>query len=64
MRVAGITFKDKDGVQIAEGDYMAGILLPVVVIQSRQKPPWCFAGNINQSVETLVKTSHSAGAVP
>lgn len=37
--VAGITFKDKDGVQIMK-DYMASGSLPVVVIQSKRRLPW------------------------
>jgi predicted ATP-dependent Lon-type protease len=37
--VAGITFKDKDGVQIMK-DYMASGSFPVAVILSKPKHPW------------------------
>jgi ATP-dependent Lon protease len=54
--VAGISFKDKDGVQIMK-DYMASSFA-----RGRDAinayASMVFVGNINQPVDTLVKTSH------
>lgn len=55
--VAGITFKDKDGVQIMK-DYMASGSFSRGRDSIEGKASMVFVGNINQSVETLVKTSH------
>lgn len=61
--VAGISFKDHDGVQIMK-DYMASGSF------SRGRDPvnadasLVFVGNINQSVDTLVKTGHLFAPFP
>jgi len=61
--VAGISFKDTDGVQIMK-DFMASGSF------SRGRDPisadasMVFVGNINQSVDTLVKTSHLFAPFP
>ena len=54
--VAGIKFKDKDGVQIMKG-YMASGQFSRGKAQIQAKASMVFVGNINQSVETLLKTS-------
>ncbi len=61
--VAGITFKEKDGVQIMK-DYMASGSFargrdPVSAYASM-----VFIGNINQPVDTLLKTSHLLAPFP
>ena len=61
--VAGISFSDKDGVQIMK-DYMAsGSFVrgrdPVSAYASM-----VFVGNINQAVDTMVKTSHLLAPFP
>lgn len=61
--VAGISFKDRDGIQIMK-DFMASGSF------SRGREPisadasMVFVGNINQSVETLVKTGHLFAPFP
>lgn len=61
--VAGINFKDQDGIQIMK-DFMASGSF------SRGRDPisadasLVFVGNINQSVETLIKTSHLFAPFP
>lgn len=55
--VAGIRFKDKDGIQIMK-DYMASGSFSRGRDSIEAKASMVFVGNINQSVETLVKTSH------
>ena len=55
--VAGISFKDKDGVQIMK-DYMAPGSFARGREQMEASASMVFVGNINQSVESLVKTSH------
>ncbi|MDC5273125.1 protease Lon-related BREX system protein BrxL [Acinetobacter baumannii] len=55
--VAGISFKDKDGVQIMK-DYMASGSFARSREQMEASASMVFVGNINQSVESLVKTSH------
>lgn len=55
--VAGITFKDKDGVQIMK-DYMASGSFSRGRDAISANASMVFVGNINQSVDTLVKTSH------
>ena len=54
--VAGIKFKDKDGVQIMKG-YMASGSFSRGKAEIQAKASMVFVGNINQSVETLLKTS-------
>ncbi|MBJ2465881.1 BREX system Lon protease-like protein BrxL, partial [Salmonella enterica subsp. enterica serovar Albany] len=61
--VAGITFKDKDGVQIMK-DYMASGSFSRGRDSIEGKASMVFVGNINQSVETLVKTSHLLAPFP
>jgi len=55
--VAGIKFKDKDGVQIMKG-YMASGQFSRGKAQIQAKASMVFVGNINQSVETVLKTSN------
>lgn len=54
--VAGIKFKDKDGIQIMKG-YMASGSFSRGKAEIQAKASMVFVGNINQSVETLLKTS-------
>ncbi|MBD2803155.1 protease Lon-related BREX system protein BrxL [Xenorhabdus sp. ZM] len=61
--VAGITFKDKDGVQIMK-DYMASGSFSRGRNSIEGKASMVFVGNINQSVDTLVKTSHLLAPFP
>ena len=55
--VAGITFKDKDGVQIMK-DYMASGSFSRGKEAKSASASMVFVGNINQSVDVLLKTSH------
>ena len=55
--VAGITFKDKDGIQIMKG-YMASGTFSRGKEEKTATASMVFVGNINQSVEVLLKTSH------
>lgn len=55
--VAGITFKDKDGVQIMK-DYMASGSFARGKEEKNATASFVFVGNINQSVDILLKTSH------
>lgn len=55
--VAGITFKDKDGVQIMK-DYMASGSFSRGKEEKNASASMVFVGNINQSVDVLLKTSH------
>ncbi len=55
--VAGISFKDKDGVQIMK-DYMASGSFARGRDQINAYASMVFVGNLNQPVDTLVKTSH------
>ena len=55
--VAGITFKDKDGVQIMK-DYMASGSFARGKEQKAAYASMVFVGNINQSVDTILRTSH------
>lgn len=55
--VAGITFKDKDGVQIMK-DYMASGSFARGREEKAASASMVFVGNINQSVDVLQKTSH------
>ena len=55
--VAGIHFKDKDGIQIMK-DYMASGSFARGKEEKNANASMVFVGNINQSVEVLLKTSH------
>ena len=55
--VAGITFKDKDGIQIMK-DYMASGSFARGKEEKSASASMVFVGNINQSVDVLLKTSH------
>jgi ATP-dependent Lon protease len=61
--VAGISFKDKDGVQIMK-DYMASGSFARGRDSVNAYASMVFVGNINQSVDTLVKTSHLFAPFP
>lgn len=61
--VAGISFKDKDGVQIMK-DYMASGSFARGKDQISANASMVFVGNINQPVDTLVKTSHLLAPFP
>ena len=61
--VAGISFADKDGVQIMK-DYMASGSFARGRDQINANAAMVFVGNINQSVDTLVKTSHLLSPFP
>lgn len=61
--VAGINFKDQDGVQIMK-DYMASGSFSRGREAINANASMVFVGNINQSVETLVKTSHLLAPFP
>jgi ATP-dependent Lon protease len=55
--VAGINFKEKDGVQIMK-DYMASGSFARGKAEIPAYASMVFVGNINQSVDSLLKTSH------
>lgn len=55
--VAGIHFKDNDGVQIMK-DYMASGSFARGKEEKAASASMVFVGNINQSVDVLLKTSH------
>lgn len=61
--VAGISFKDKDGVQIMK-DYMASGSFARGRDAVNAYASMVFVGNINQPVDTLVKTSHLFAPFP
>ncbi len=61
--VAGISFKDKDGVQIMK-DYMASGSFARGHDAINAYASMVFVGNINQPVDTLVKTSHLFAPFP
>ena len=61
--VAGISFKDKDGVQIMK-DYMASGSFARGRDSVNASASMVFVGNINQPVDTLVKTSHLLAPFP
>jgi len=61
--VAGIRFKDKDGVQIMK-DFMASGSFSRGRDLINANASMVFVGNINQSVDTLVKTSHLFAPFP
>lgn len=55
--VAGIKFKDQDGVQIMK-DYMASGSFSRGKEEKAANASMVFVGNINQSVDSLLRTSH------
>ena len=61
--VAGISFNDNDGVQIMK-DYMASGSFARGKAEIGAQASMVFVGNINQSVESLVKTSHLLAPFP
>lgn len=61
--VAGITFKDKDGIQIMK-DYMASGSFARGREEKNASASMVFVGNINQSVDVLLKTSHLFNPFP
>ena len=61
--VAGISFADRDGVQIMK-DYMASGSFARGRDQISAYAAMVFIGNINQPVDTLVKTSHLFAPFP
>jgi len=61
--VAGISFKDADAVQIMK-DYMASGSFSRGRESINASAAMVFVGNINQSVESLVKTSHLLAPFP
>ncbi len=61
--VAGISFKDKDGVQIMK-DYMASGSFARGRDAINVNASMVFIGNLNQPVDTLVKTSHLFAPFP
>ncbi len=61
--VAGIRFKDKDGIQIMK-DYMASGSFARGKEEISASASLVFIGNINQSVDVLVKTSHLFAPFP
>ena len=61
--VAGITFKDKDGVQIMK-DYMASGSFARGKEEKNAKASMVFVGNINQAVRELLVKSHLFSPFP
>lgn len=61
--VAGIRFKDNDGIQIMK-DYMASGSFARGKQEVSASASMVFVGNINQSVESLVRTSHLLAPFP
>lgn len=61
--VAGINFKDKDGIQIMKG-FMANGSFSRGKESINADASMVFIGNINGSVENLVKTSHLLSPFP
>ncbi|MBG9589894.1 protease Lon-related BREX system protein BrxL [Cytobacillus firmus] len=61
--VAGIRFKDKDGIQIMK-DYMASGSFARGKEEKNASASMVFIGNVNQSVDTLIKTSHLFAPFP
>lgn len=55
--IAGIKFKDKDGIQIMK-DFMASGSFARGKEEKNANASMVFIGNINQSVDSLIKTSH------
>lgn len=61
--VAGIQFKDKDGIQIMK-DYMASGSFARGKEEKVASASMVFVGNINQSLDSLIKTSHLFAPFP
>lgn len=61
--VAGIRFKDKDGIQILK-DYMASGSFARGKDQINANASIAFVGNVNQSISSLQKTSHLFAPFP
>lgn len=61
--VAGIRFKDKDGIQILK-DYMASGSFARGKDQINANASIVFVGNVNQSISSLIKTSHLFAPFP
>ena len=61
--VAGIRFKDRDGIQIMK-DFMASGSFSQGRDKINANAAMVFVGNINQSVDALVKTSHLFAPFP
>lgn len=61
--VAGIKFKDKDGIQIMKG-YMASGSFARGKEEKTALASMVFEGNINQSIDSLIKTSHLFAPFP
>lgn len=55
--IAGIKFKDKDGIQIMK-DFMASGSFARGKDEINANASMVFVGNVNQSIDVLVKTSH------
>ena len=61
--VVAIKFKNKDGIQIMK-DYMASGSFARGKEEKNASASFVFVGNINQSVDTLIKTSHLFAPFP
>lgn len=61
--VAGIKFKDKDGIQIMK-DYMSSGSFARGKEEKNASASMVFVGNINQSLDVLIKTSHLFAPFP
>ncbi|MEL7357898.1 MAG: protease Lon-related BREX system protein BrxL [Cyanobacteria bacterium J06560_6] len=61
--VAGIRFQDNDGIQIMK-DYMASGSFARGKAEISAYASMVFVGNVNQSIESLVKTSHLLAPFP
>ncbi len=61
--VAGIRFKDNDGIQIMK-DYMASGSFARGREEKNASASMVFVGNINQSLDSLIKTSHLFAPFP
>lgn len=61
--VAGIRFKDKDGIQILK-DYMASGSFARGKDQINANASIVFVGNVNESIASLIKTSHLFAPFP
>ncbi|MCK9313502.1 MAG: protease Lon-related BREX system protein BrxL, partial [Methanocorpusculum sp.] len=61
--VAGIHFKDKDGIQIMK-DYMASASFARGKEEKNANASMVFVGNINESLDFLLKTSHLFAPFP
>lgn len=61
--VAGIKFKDNDGIQIMK-DYMASGSFARGREEKNASASMVFVGNINQSLDNLIKTSHLFAPFP